>query len=296
MLGNDTLGFLANAATKEGLAKELIQEKSKKMGIVDRNEILSLIMIRLSMCLKKEPGSLKENLIFYHEIENNDQNNSITRTPIKVMSNKRAEFLNARTNLSESALQDLGQKIKSGWRNAINFGSVLIVDETMLPVQHKSGLEDKVLNFNPSKPHPLGIDCKTGGVFVGNPPSPFLVDAIFKTAHQKLSPLESAQKIFTNFVHHLGIIDYPLLLIADSNFAPLQLLKWLREQGHYGIMSLPSNSYPELWSEIGHDIPVNKSRVVINIPQKVNFNQSFLYDFATFQLFFYFLFFSLFIH
>lgn len=152
----------------------------------------------------------------------------------------------------------------------------------MLPVQHQSGLDDNVVNFNPSKPHPLGIDCKSGGVFVGNPPSPFLVDAIFKTAHEKISPLESAQKIFSNVVHHLQITDKPLLLIADSNFAPLQLLKWLREQGHYGIMSLPSDSYPELWSEIGHDIPLNKSRVVINIPQKVNFDQSFLHYSASF--------------
>ena len=97
------------------------------MGIIDGNEILSLIMIRLSMCLlKKNPSNLIENVKFYHEIENNDKNKSITLTPIKVMSNKRAELINACLNLSESVLQDLGQKIQSGWRNAINFGSVLI--------------------------------------------------------------------------------------------------------------------------------------------------------------------------
>lgn len=52
LLGKDTLGFLADAATKDGLAKDLIRvDSKKKMGIIDGNEILSLIMIRLSMCL-----------------------------------------------------------------------------------------------------------------------------------------------------------------------------------------------------------------------------------------------------
>ena len=66
----------------------------------------------------------------------------------------------------------------------------------MLPVQDQSGLDDNVVNFNPSKPHPLGIDCKSGGVFCRQPSLPLFGRCNFQNCSWKnLSPWKCSKNI-----------------------------------------------------------------------------------------------------